>query len=76
MATREYAGIVEAARLTGVARDKLITLIELGMIKVYRSPIDKRFKLVKLSEIEEAREAVFPEADLQPNGVAPAGVSQ
>ena len=45
----------EARKLLGISTKKMSDLIAEGQISVEQNPLDKRVKLIKLSEIEKLR---------------------
>ena len=43
--------LMEARKLLGVSRVKLTELVREGYLKLYSSPLDRRFKLVSRAEL-------------------------
>ncbi len=63
----EYLPALEAARLLGMSDAALRRRIRRGLLPVYRDPADRRFKLLKVSDLEElvSSRRVIPVADME-----------
>jgi excisionase family DNA binding protein len=48
----DFVTITEATRIMGVSRWTLYRLIDAGQLQTYRSPINRRVKLVKRADLE------------------------
>ncbi|MHB1417635.1 MAG: helix-turn-helix domain-containing protein [Chloroflexota bacterium] len=55
--SEEYVPLLEAAAYLGVSRVKLSRLVKEGVLTAVSSPLDKRLKLFKRSDLEVLRQA-------------------
>ncbi|HEU4760594.1 MAG TPA: helix-turn-helix domain-containing protein [Dehalococcoidia bacterium] len=49
----EHLTLLEAARYLGVSRAKLSRLARDGLIRIHRSPLDRRVKLFRLDDLDD-----------------------
>lgn len=63
----EYLPALEAARLLGMSDAALRRRIRRGLLPVYRDPADRRFKLLKVSDLEDlvSSRRVVPVTDME-----------
>ncbi|MDP9354233.1 MAG: helix-turn-helix domain-containing protein [Chloroflexota bacterium] len=63
----EYLPALEAARLLGMSDAALRRRIRRGLLPVYRDPADRRFRLLKVSDLEDlvSSRRVVPGADME-----------
>ncbi len=66
----EYLPALEAARMLGMSDAALRRRIRRGLLPVYRDPADHRFKMLKVSDLEElvSSRRVVPVADADMEG--------
>jgi excisionase family DNA binding protein len=57
MSEDEYLPLMEAAKYLGVSRMKLSQLAKEGAVAFITSPLDKRVKMFKVSELDELKRA-------------------
>jgi len=60
----EYLTINQAAEQLGVDRRRLRTLIQEGKLETFENPLDKRAKLIRVSDIQ--RLSLYPRAPKKP----------
>lgn len=51
----EHVTVAEAQKLLGVSHTKIWQLMKDGTLKAYKSPLNKRVKLVKREDVERLR---------------------
>ncbi len=63
----EYVPALEAAKMLGMSDAALRRRIRRGLLPVYRDPADRRFKLLKVSDLDElvSSRRVVPVADME-----------
>ena len=63
----EYVPALEAAKMVGMSDAALRRRIQRGLVPVYRDPADRRFRLLKVSDLEEmvSTRRVVPVADTE-----------
>jgi excisionase family DNA binding protein len=71
MSSEEFLSAAEAAELLGVTRFTISRLIRSGELATYKSPLNRRKKLVRRADVEALRQPVPDKRDEDTGKAAP-----